>query len=95
MIQRRALPYLLVLVVLSAPAAAASSVPDPTWIAGLYDGADGDELVALVWDQTPAVEPQVAVLPAPAAATRSAPGARAVHGCRVAVPETSRAPPAS
>lgn len=27
---------------------AAASVPDPTWIAGVYDGADGDEVLALV-----------------------------------------------
>ena len=47
-----------VLVAVAAPVAAASYVPDPTWIAGLYDGADGDELVALVWDQSPASLPR-------------------------------------
>ncbi len=33
----------------------ASMLPDQTWIAGLYDAADEDTLLLLVWDQTPAV----------------------------------------
>jgi hypothetical protein len=65
----------LVLVALWAPLVAAANVPDPTWIAGLYDGADADEILLLIWDGTPAVavtppallEPRAAV-PAPTAA---------------------------
>ena len=38
-----------------APLIAAAHVPDPTWVGGFYDGADGDELCALVWDQSPAL----------------------------------------
>ena len=27
-----------------------ASPPDPSWIAGIYDGADGDDIVSLVYD---------------------------------------------
>jgi len=42
------LPVVLVLVLL--PAIAFASPPDPSWIPGIYDGADGDEFVNLVYD---------------------------------------------
>ena len=42
------LPVVLVLVLL--PAIAFASPPDPSWIPGIYDGADGDEIVNLVYD---------------------------------------------
>ena len=42
------LPVVLVLILL--PAMAFASPPDPSWIAGVYDGADGDEIVNLVYD---------------------------------------------
>ena len=45
----------LVLVALLAPMLAAANVPDPTWIPGMYDGGDADEILALVWDETPAI----------------------------------------
>ena len=45
----------LVLVGVLAPVLAAANVPDPTWIGGVYDGGDADEILALVWDETPAV----------------------------------------
>ena len=32
------------------PAIAFASPPDPSWIAGIYDGADGDDVVSLVYD---------------------------------------------
>jgi len=43
--------FLLVFValILIAPIAFASS-PDPSWIAGIYDGADGDDVVSLVYE---------------------------------------------
>ena len=32
------------------PAIAFASPPDPSWIAGIYDGADGDDIVNLVYE---------------------------------------------
>jgi hypothetical protein len=60
---RRALLLVLALVAAAAPAAAACSIPDPTWIGGVYDGADGDEIVALIWDQTPATSSPTPISP--------------------------------
>ncbi len=90
---RAALPLLLVLIALWAPAAAATRVPDPTWLGGLFDGGDGDELVALVWDQTPAVEPLLEAVPAPAPGPAPAIALPTVAGGHDAVPEGSRSPP--
>src|SRR5215470_8477303 len=42
------LPVVLALILL--PAIAFASPPDPSWIAGIYDGADGDDIVNLVYD---------------------------------------------
>ena len=39
---------LLALVVAGLPALAHASAPDPSWIAGIYDGADYDDVVVLV-----------------------------------------------
>ena len=83
----------LVLIALLAPMLAAANVPDPTWIPGMYDGGDADEILALVWDGTPAVagqppallEPHAVVLvPSPAVPPAPSPLAR---------PAVSRAPP--
>jgi len=38
-----------VALILIAPIALASP-PDPSWVAGIYDGADGDDVVSLVYD---------------------------------------------
>src|SRR2546427_1765762 len=56
-IPRRRAGFVTVFValVVLAPVIAAADVPDPTWIGGVYDGAGGDELGALVWDQSPAL----------------------------------------
>ena len=32
------------------PAIAFASPPDPLWIAGIYDGADGDDVVTFVYE---------------------------------------------
>jgi hypothetical protein len=40
---------LVVALILLLPIAFASP-PDPSWIAGLYDGADGDDIVTLVYE---------------------------------------------
>src|SRR5215471_6377512 len=42
------LPVVAVLILL--PAIAFASPPDQLWIAGIYDGADGDEIVTLVYE---------------------------------------------
>jgi len=42
------LPVVLALILL--PAVAFASPPDPSWIAGIYDGADGDDIVSLVYE---------------------------------------------
>jgi hypothetical protein len=89
----RTVSVLALLLVALAPIVVAANVPDPTWIAGVYDGADGDEMLALLWDQTPAVatapvrlelraEPLFEVVPI------------AVSAPTIAAPATaSRAPP--
>lgn len=92
---RRWLRLSLTLVVLGAPVAAAASVPDPSWIGGLYDGADGDELVALVWDQSPGLEASAVVLASPPGAASSPPGAGATAAGACVTPAVSRAPPAA
>ena len=43
-----ALPIVLALILL--PTLAFASPPDPSWVAGFYDGADGDEIVSLVYE---------------------------------------------
>ena len=40
---------IIVTLILIAPIAFASP-PDPSWIAGIYDGADGDDVVSLVYE---------------------------------------------
>jgi|SRR5215467_3088677 len=42
------LPILLSLILL--PAIAFASPPDPSWVAGFYDGADGDDIVCLIYE---------------------------------------------
>jgi len=42
------LPVVLALILL--PAIAFASPPDPSWIAGIYDGADGDDVVSFVYE---------------------------------------------
>ena len=42
------LPVVLALILL--PAVAFASPPDPSWIAGIYDGADGDDIVSLIYE---------------------------------------------
>src|SRR5215470_2130844 len=46
------LPVVVALMLL--PAAAFASPPDPSWIAGVYDGGDGDDIVTLVYETTAA-----------------------------------------
>lgn len=46
------LPIVLALILL--PSIAFASPPDPSWIAGFYDGADGDDIVSLVYETSAA-----------------------------------------
>ena len=57
---RRALLWLLFAALLVGPVAGATIVPDPTWIAGVYDDGDGDA-VAILLDNTPGIVPVVTV----------------------------------
>src|SRR5215813_1951192 len=47
-----ALPIVLVLILL--PPLAFASPPDPSWVAGFYDDADGDDIVSLVCETSAA-----------------------------------------
>src|SRR5215467_1985651 len=74
-------PSIVVTLILIAPIAFASP-PDPSWIAGIYDGADGDDVVTLVYE-TAGVEAVSlgSILPLPRASNVSlASGPGAVHG---------------
>ena len=46
------LPVIVAVILL--PAVAFASPPDPSWIAGIYDGADGDDIVNLVYETSAA-----------------------------------------
>src|SRR5262245_1823679 len=86
------LPIAPVLILL--PAIAFASPPDPSWIAGIYDGADGDDIVSLVYETSAAktaAPSHVGPLPclpeiSLEGLVRSAPGNRFTRG--------PRAPPA-
>src|SRR5439155_24310682 len=82
-----------VALVVLAPVIAAANVPDPTWVGGFYDGADGDELLALVWDQAPAlVFDGIAVVPPSSAPAWPLPQDSPPAGVR-ALLRAPRAPP--
>ena len=51
------LPILLVLALGMLAPLAHASAPDPSWIAGIYDGADYDDIVVLVTGATGALSP--------------------------------------
>jgi len=58
------LPVVLALILL--PTIAFASPPDPSWIAGIYDGADGDDIVSLVYETSAAnqiAQPHLGPLP--------------------------------
>jgi hypothetical protein len=58
----RACLIVLISAVLAAiPTLAHASPPDPTWIPGIYDDADFDDVVGLVTSATALVEPMDAV----------------------------------
>jgi len=58
------LPTAVALILL--PVLAFASPPDPSWIAGIYDGADGDDIVTLVYETAAAnntAKSQIVLLP--------------------------------
>src|SRR5215813_12151931 len=93
---RAVFPIALTLILL--PAIAFASPPDPSWIAGIYDGADGDDIVNLVYETSAANAPAPShVGPLPClpeisleGLVRSAPGNRLTRGPRS--PPASRSP---
>ena len=46
----RAIPTVLIMTLVVLPIVASASPPDPTWLDGIYDEADGDDLVTQVGD---------------------------------------------
>ena len=86
------LPVVLALILL--PAVAFASPPDPSWIAGIYDGADGDDIVSLVYE-TVGVEAASTgpVPPLPRSSEISiVPSPSTIHGLPAC--QLTRAPPA-
>jgi len=65
MIPRLAVAALLGLVLSTLGALAHASPPDPGWIGGFYDAADGDDVILAVtgMDQAPGLEPPLDVEP--------------------------------
>jgi len=90
--RRRALLLLVALALFLGPVVGATIVPDPTWIAGVYDNGDGDE-VAILLDNTPGIVPVVVVPLTPASTLLAGvPVVPAVVSRPLPRP-TSRAPP--
>lgn len=56
---------LITLTVVFLPAIAFASPPDPSWIMGVYDGADGDDIVTLIADQAATNAPSLPLIPPP------------------------------
>ena len=91
--RQRLVALVLALAAMLAPMAAGLLVPDPTWIGGLYDGGDGDEVATLVWDHSSALVPaSVALVGLTAAFVVAAPAPEAVARQHHS-PLASRAPP--
>ena len=61
---RRALSALVLATIAALPAMAHASVPDPIWIAGVYDDGDQDDLIALAAWATGATGASLDVRPA-------------------------------
>jgi hypothetical protein len=90
--RRRALLWLLALALFLGPIGTATIVPDPTWIAGVYDNGDGDE-VAILWEHTPGIVPVVSIPLTPVAQLLIEPPAEPVFVSRPLPRFVSRAPP--
>jgi len=60
---RRILGLLLIMTALALMPAAYASPPDPTWIAGLYDNADFDDVVLFITSGLGGIQPSLAWSP--------------------------------
>ena len=89
----RLVALVLLLAAVTAPVLVASNVPDPTWIGGIYDGADADEILAFVWGQTPALVAAALVLDARSEARFDVLPLRVVATTLPSPSPSSRAPP--
>ena len=89
----RGLVILFVGLAVSAPVIAAANAPDTTWIGGLYDGGDGDEVLTLVWDQSPALAFEVVGVAEPSAAPACPLPQNSSPSGERALKRSSRAPP--
>ncbi|HEU5191726.1 MAG TPA: hypothetical protein VFX14_18725 [Methylomirabilota bacterium] len=78
------------------PALAHASPPDPSWIPGIYDGADFDDVVLLVASGYPAAAPAAIEAPSPDLPLIGQPahGPEAVPAAPTGGLLRSRAPPA-
>ena len=90
--RHRALLWLVLLALLLGPVAGATIVPDPTWIAGVYDDDDGDT-VAILLDNTPGIVPVVTIPLVPAGSMLARVPAVPAFVSRPLPRFTSRAPP--
>jgi len=86
---------LLVVALLALSPVAYASPPDPTWIAGLWDDGDHDDVVMLVTSMAAAADASlvVDVVPVPVVASVSTPTPESVN-TETFSPNASRAPPA-
>ncbi len=74
---------------------AASIVPDPTWIAGIYDGGDGDEIALVAGDRLSATPPSPVSLVVVALRVSLTPSGAAPLRAAAVRSSESRAPPAA
>lgn len=79
------------------PAFAHASPPDPTWVSGIFDDADFDDVVALATSgnaELTGTQPPL-LQPAPRCTGRPTAGADAEHPAVAPAPARSRAPPSA
>ena len=84
---------LFVALVALTPVIAAADVPDPTWVGEHYDGADGDEIGTLVWDQSPALPIDVVVVALPSPGPAAPPQPDSPPAVERSLQRSPRAPP--
>ena len=90
--RHRAVLWLVLLALLLGPVAGATIVPDATWIAGVYDDDDGDN-VAILLDNTPGIVPVVRIPLVPAGSMAAGTPAVPVFVSPPLPRSASRAPP--
>jgi hypothetical protein len=96
MTPRLALTTLLVLVLATLGPLASASPPDPSWIGGYYDAADGDDaILAVTGMDSPMLTPVVGVEPHAVRLGRVAPPAAPAERVFALVAPAVRAPPSA